>query len=74
MSYRGVPVLADKECWRVAEDGIVLSNINPAQVDTRMAQLRFVCPRPLLRLWHPLALSTHSVARGPDSGRVSSAA
>ncbi len=79
LNYRGVPVLADKECWRVAEDGIVLSNVNPAQVDTRMSQLRWWCPRPLLRLWHPQALSATAGSgetgqRDPGSERVPSAA
>jgi hypothetical protein len=57
LSHRGVPIvpisraLADKTAGNI--DGVVLSNINPAQIDDRFADLRAVFPGPLLRLWSP---------------------
>jgi GT2 family glycosyltransferase len=51
--YRGAPILTDEQALRQRVDGIVVSNINPAQVDERCAQLARAFAGPLLRLWHP---------------------
>jgi N-acetylglucosaminyl-diphospho-decaprenol L-rhamnosyltransferase len=54
--YRGVPVVADIQAGDRAFDGIVLSNINPAQVDVRAGELAARFNLPLLRLWEPRML------------------
>jgi GT2 family glycosyltransferase len=52
-SYRGVPILSLASAARPDIDGIVLSNINPAQIEERLTHLKtsFLCP--ILRLWEP---------------------
>src|SRR5205814_1464121 len=56
--YRGIPILPDAEAMRCAAvDGIVLSNINPAQVDRRAAALESQFEGPILRLWKPRFLN-----------------
>jgi len=63
-SYRGTPIVPDAHTeitgWQTSSaGGIVLSNVNPAQVDRRLASLSAWFSGPILRLWHPkhLALS-----------------
>jgi hypothetical protein len=34
-------------------EGIVMSNINPAQIDRRLDAIRTKFAGPVLRLWHP---------------------
>jgi GT2 family glycosyltransferase len=53
--YRGVPVLPDEESFNDL-DGVVISNINPAQVDRSMARVSDFFPGPILRLWQPTLL------------------
>ena len=56
-SYRGIPVLCDTKADPASFDGIVLSNINPAQVDRRLDDLTARFKVPVLRLWSPTAWS-----------------
>jgi len=55
--YRGIDVLSDSEISNLKFDGIVLSNINPAQIDRRLEQLAHFNV-PVLRLWHPKFLKS----------------
>ncbi len=60
MAYRGAVVQPD-EAWRAARfDGVVLSNVNPAQVEARAAQLAARFGRPLLTVWRPRLLGARS--------------
>jgi GT2 family glycosyltransferase len=59
--YRRVPVICDDKCDAASIDGIVLSNVNPAQIDRRLEELGTRFKLPILRLWHPKLTS--------DSGR-----
>ena len=51
LSYRNVPILPDQEARQWAIDAVVLSNINPAHVETRLAQLANRYDVPVLALW-----------------------
>ena len=50
--YRGLPVRPDDAWSHERIDGIVLSNVNPAQVEARGATLRERFKLPTLHLWH----------------------
>lgn len=52
-NYRGVPIVSDADAARQTPDGVVLSTINPAQVEPRMTQLRASFQCPILHLWEP---------------------
>ncbi len=56
-AYRRAPILPDNAAATVAADGVVLSTINPAQVESRLSQLRAVFKVPVLRLWQPRYLT-----------------
>jgi GT2 family glycosyltransferase len=58
MEYRGLPVLPDPEADAGSFEAIVLSNVNPAQVDARYAELAGRFGKPVLRLWEPRTLAT----------------
>lgn len=51
--YRGVPIVPSTKISRESIDGIVMSNINPAQIDKRLDALRGKFEGPILRLWNP---------------------
>jgi GT2 family glycosyltransferase len=51
--YRGVPILADADAQPLRPDGIVLSTVNPALVDSRIDRLRETFKCSILRLWEP---------------------
>ena len=58
MSYRRLPVadypsLPDLNC-----DGVVVSNINPAQVAERAERVKQLSGMPVLTLWHPRYMET----------------
>jgi GT2 family glycosyltransferase len=55
--YRGVRIVPDLRTPRDV-DGIILSNINAAQVDARFAALTSQFSVPVLRLWHPRTLAS----------------
>lgn len=58
--YRGVPVISDHEAICGKVQGVILSNVNPAQVEARAAELRRRWAGPLLTLWNPKTLGTTS--------------
>lgn len=62
--YRGAPIVADAKSGEF--DGVVLSTINPAQVDNRMQELTSWFRSPVLRLWQPRYLS-QAVVRSPEA-------
>jgi len=51
MSYRGIPIVPSNTVAPESIDGIVMSNINPAQIDRRLDSLRSKFAGPILRLW-----------------------
>jgi len=53
LNYRGVAVVPSTAVSPESIDGIVMSNINPAQIDKRMDALRGKFSGPILRLWQP---------------------
>jgi hypothetical protein len=53
MSHRGVPIVSIARAVQSRIDGIVLSNMNPAQIDDRLADLSDAYSGPILRLWSP---------------------
>lgn len=55
-TYRGVPVVRDREALNGLADGVILSNVNPAQVEARTEALRRRWAGPLLTLWRPQLL------------------
>ncbi len=55
--YRRLPVISFAKADDSAFDGIVLSNINPAQIDDRLFALNTRFKVPVLRLWEPRLLS-----------------
>lgn len=55
-TYRGAPIIADANLPDAVQ-GIVLSTINPAQIESRLKQLSAAFSGPILRLWHPRRLS-----------------
>ena len=55
-SYRGVPMLPLEDAARLRPAGVVLANVNPAQVDARTAAAEAVFDAPVLRLWEPRRL------------------
>lgn len=54
LNYRGVPVLSDDAAFARAPDGIVISNVNPAQIDGVEERLKEKFVGPILRLWKPM--------------------
>lgn len=62
--YRGLPVLSLGEALATAPDGVVLSNINPAQCRQRARRLSEAFRGPLLTLWQPSYLSSSEVGSG----------
>jgi len=68
-TYRGVSVLPDREALCGRADGVILSNVNPARVEARVAQLRKRWAGPLLTLWQPKTLGV-SPAAPPAAGKL----
>ena len=64
--YRGIPVLPEDRACGEPVDGVVVSNINPAQVDRRVAELEGRFKGPVLRLWHPRWIESPSGEKGPS--------
>ena len=63
-SYRGVRVRPDREALSTRADGVILSNVNPAQVGPRTAELAARWAGPLLTLWEPQTLHPSAVRAG----------
>lgn len=60
--YRGVPVVDDAAAMRFGPDGVVVSNVNPAQIDAAVARFRGRFDGPVLRLWEPKYIEASQVA------------
>lgn len=58
--YRGVPVVAANDQCIQAVDGVIVSNINPSQIDGICAAVAEHFPGPVLRLWEPRTLGEQS--------------
>jgi GT2 family glycosyltransferase len=56
--YRDIPVVSSQAASAMNTDGVVLTNVNPAQIDTREAAMVARFNKPVLRLWHPRNLAT----------------
>ena len=61
LDYRGVRIVPSSEVKPEMIDGMVLSNINPAQIDRKMDSLRSKFAGPILRLWEPKRLSDPAI-------------
>lgn len=55
--YRGIPVIPESAADSKSFDGILLSNVNPAQVEERANHLEARFGLPVLRLWEPIHLA-----------------
>lgn len=55
--YRGAPVIPESAADPKSFDGILLSNINPAQVEQRATALESRFGLPVLRLWEPMHMA-----------------
>lgn len=64
LTYRGVPVCSDREALSTRAEGVVLSNVSPAQVESRAAELSQRWAGPILTLWQPQSLSAPSLRVG----------
>ncbi len=51
--YRGIPILPVAQAIDAGTEGVIVSNINPAQIDRCIDRVRSRFTGPLLRLWHP---------------------
>lgn len=58
--YRGVPILPDDAALGTKPDGVVIANVNPAQIDGVEGRIRHRFEGPVLRLWEPKLLG-HSI-------------
>lgn len=58
LRYRGIDLLNDIDALKTRPDGIIITNINPAQMQTRHDQLHARFDGPILTLWHPQFLTT----------------
>jgi GT2 family glycosyltransferase len=56
MSYRGIPVLRNEEALASGQEGVIISNVNPAQIDAVERRVRLAFRWPILRLWQPAVL------------------
>jgi GT2 family glycosyltransferase len=54
IEYRGLPIVETHKAFEGGGiDGVILTNINPAQIDARYQILNQIFPGPVLRLWRP---------------------
>lgn len=73
--YRGIPILSDVAALATKPDGVVIANVNPAQIDAVERRVRDRFTGPVLRLWEPRRLGDlphHGFptrALPPDTGR-----
>jgi GT2 family glycosyltransferase len=60
--YRGLPVVPTHQAFEGGHiDGVILTNINPAQIEARAEHLRRVFHGPVLKLWQPERDTTQSL-------------
>ncbi len=64
-NYRGIPIAPDDALTHHHADGIVISTINPAQIDRRVSTLRDRFDLPVLRLWRPRLMPARDEATQP---------
>jgi hypothetical protein len=63
MNYRRVPILDDRAAFTLDQiDGVVIANINPAQIDAVAERMRKYFDGPILRLWQPRVLGVRALA------------
>jgi GT2 family glycosyltransferase len=67
MTYRGVRVLQPSEAVMSGVEGVVISNVNPGQVEARAREVRSVFPGPVLTLWEPRFIEQSRGAPGADA-------
>ncbi len=54
LTYRDTPVLPVPQALALRDiDGVIVSNVNPAQIDARIADIRRHFSGPVVRLWEP---------------------
>lgn len=66
LEWMSLPIRSDRRALAGQPDGIVLSNINPAQVAVRQAALQQVFTGPILTLWEPQLLGARGSADRPN--------
>jgi hypothetical protein len=59
-AYRQTPIIFDKVADARKFDGILISTVNPAQIDARATELESRFGKPVLRLWQPRLLNAPS--------------
>ncbi len=71
--YRGLPVVPTHQAFEGGGiDGVILTNINPAQIDARHQHLTRVFHGPVLKLWQPPREATQSEIQ-PEERRADAA-
>ncbi len=63
MTYRGMPILSPDAALSLDPDGIVIANVNPAQIDRAVEQCKKLFAGPVLRLWEPRYIEDSDDAR-----------
>jgi GT2 family glycosyltransferase len=59
IEYRGLPIVPVRKAFEGGGiDGVILTNINPAQIDARLKTIGQHFPGPVLRLWSPPRTAT----------------
>ncbi len=67
LNYRGVPILTPAAAIKLQPDGVIISNVNPAQVDGHEQSIRRLFAGPVLRLWNPSYLNPVRPAAAPNA-------
>lgn len=67
LTYRGVPILDPGAAVKLKPDGVIVSNVNPAQVDGHEQSIRRLFAGPILRLWNPSYLNPVHPAATPSA-------
>lgn len=67
LNYRGVTILSYAAAIKMKPDGVIVSNINPAQVDGHEQSIRRLFAGPVLRLWNPSYLNPVQPAATPSA-------
>jgi hypothetical protein len=63
LEYRGLPIVPYRRAFEGGGiDGVVITNVNPAQVDAQAAAIRRAFKGPILKLWEPSRLATQARA------------
>jgi GT2 family glycosyltransferase len=59
LEYRGLPIVNTHRAFEGGSiDGVVIANLNPAQIDAREKTIRQVFGGPVLKLWSPPRVAT----------------